>query len=124
MSIETHKDLDVWKKALDWAERVYLCSAKFPHEERFGLTIQLRRAAISVACNIAEGAGRGGTKEFVRFIGIAKGSLAEAHTLLLLARRMAFLEVSSADILLEQADELGRMLPGLQNALGRTLTNR
>ncbi len=83
---KTHKDLDAWKKAMELAQDVYLCTKRLPDDERFGLTSQLRRAAVSVPSNIAEGAARGSSVEFVRFLHIALGSLAELETQLLLVR--------------------------------------
>ncbi len=86
--LRSHHDLDVWKLSLDWVEAVYRCSSMWPSDERFGLVSQVRRSAVSVAANIAEGAGRRGTGEFIQFVGIARGSLAEAETHLLIARRL------------------------------------
>ena len=84
--VKTHKDLDAWKKAMELALEVYRCTKRFPADERFGLTSQLRRAAVSVPSNFAEGAARGSSVEFVRFLHIALGPLAEVETQLLLAQ--------------------------------------
>ena len=75
-----HKDLDVWKKGMDLVEKIYSISNSFPDSERFGLTSQIRRAAISVPSNIAEGTGRKSDKELLQFISMALGSLAELET--------------------------------------------
>jgi len=80
--------LEVWQKSIGLAELVYRLSAKFPPEEKFGLTSQVRRAAASVAANIAEGSEREGTREFLQFLGIANGSIAKTETLLILAARL------------------------------------
>lgn len=85
-----HKELDVWKKGMDLVEKIYSLSASFPAEERFGLTSQIRRAAVSVPSNIAEGAARKSDKELLQFISIAIGSLAELETQYLIAIRLGF----------------------------------
>jgi four helix bundle protein len=87
-----HKDLDVWKKGMELVERVYSMSRAFPDSERFGLTSQLRRAAVSIPSNIAEGAARKSDKELLQFLSIAIGSLAELETQYLIAIRLGFLE--------------------------------
>lgn len=117
MSVHSYRDLEVWKKSLDWAEAINRASSTFPREETYGLTSQIRRAAVSTPANIAEGAARSGTKEFLHFLGIARGSLAEAETLLLLAGRLGFLDENQLETLLAQADEIGRMTAGLKQSL-------
>jgi four helix bundle protein len=117
LSVQTHRDLDVWKLSLDWVEAVYRCSASWPSDERFGLISQVRRAAVSVAANIAEGAGRKGTGEFVQFIGIARGSLAEAETHLLIARRLGYLTPDKLTPVLADMQRIGSMLAVLTTKL-------
>lgn len=102
---------------------VYRETKSLPQDERFGLTSQLRRAAVSVASNIAEGHGRDSPGDLARFCGIALGSLAEAETQLLLAGELAFLELSRVDGLLQQADQIGKMLRGLIRSTKRTHPN-
>lgn len=85
-----HYDLEVWKDGMRLAREVYRVSAAFPDSERFGLTAQIRRAAVSVPSNIAEGAGRGGRLEYARFLRIARGSLMELDTQLWIARDLGF----------------------------------
>lgn len=114
-----YRDLHVWRKALDWAETVYKLTAGWPREERFGLVSQVRRSAISVASNIAEGAARRTTGEFVQFVGIAQGSLAEAETQLLLAQRPGYATDRDASALLAASAEISRMLAGLASSLRR-----
>ena len=114
-----YRDLHVWSRALDWAEAIYKATAGWPRDERFGLTSQARRAAISVASNIAEGAARRTTGEFIQFIGVAQGSLAEVETQIFLARRLGYLSKGSADALLRGSDEISRMLAGLVTSLAR-----
>jgi four helix bundle protein len=111
--VRHYRDLLVWQKALDWVERVYAATRPWPSEERFGLTSQLRRAAVSVPSNIAEGCARRSTADFLRFLSIARGSLAEAETQLMLGRRLSYLEEVQIGPLLEAADEISRMLAGL-----------
>lgn len=79
-SLRSYRELEVWKKSIDLAEAIYRASSKFAPDERFGLTVQIRRAAISVPSNIAEGAARTGTGEYVQFLSVASGSLAELET--------------------------------------------
>lgn len=114
-----YRDLDVWKLAVDWVEAVYRATSNWPSEERFGLTSQLRRAAVSVASNIAEGAARRSTGEFLQFIGMARGSLAEAETQLLIASRLGYLDATRTEALLADADRISRMLVSLAASLKR-----
>lgn len=102
---------------MDLAVTVWKLSAGFPAEERFGMTSQLRRAASSVPANIAEGAGRSGTGEFLQFLGIASGSLAETETFLLLAERLQLLPPERSKAALDQAEAVGRMLTALKRSL-------
>ena len=115
--IRGYRDLLVWRKAMDWVERVYEATSHWPRDERFGLISQIRRAAVSVASNIAEGAARRSTGEFIQFLGISRGSLAEAETQLLLAERLGYLPDSDADALLGAAEEISRMLVALNISL-------
>ena len=116
-TLKSYRDLEVWKKSIDWVERIYLASKTFPQEERFGLTSQLRRAAVSIPSNIAEGAARSGTGEFLQFLSVASGSLAEAETQVMIANRLGMLEKSEMDSLLSQAEEISKMLGGLKRSL-------
>jgi len=118
-AISNYRDLNVWRKSLDWAEAIYRGTAQWPRDERFGLISQVRRSATSVASNIAEGAARRTTGEFAQFVGIAQGSLAEAETQLLLAQRLGYLSGDDANSLLGASAEISRMLAGLTSALRR-----
>ncbi len=111
--IRHYRDLLVWQKAMAWVENVYGSSRDWPAEERFGLISQVRRAAVSVPSNIAEGCARRATGDFIRFLNIARGSLAEAGTQLILAERLSYLPASDAQSLLNSADEISRMLSSL-----------
>ncbi len=109
--MKTHMDLDVWKKSMDFVENIYKVSSQFPKEEMYGLTSQIRRAAVSVPSNIAEGASRQGSKEFVQFLYISLGSLSEVETQIMLAKRLNF--VSNIDIILKEITTIKKMLNGL-----------
>ena len=115
--IRGYRDLLVWRKAMDWVEGVYEATSHWPRDERFGLISQTGCAAVSVASNIAEGAARRSTGEFIQFLGISRGSLAEAETQLLLAERLGYLPDSDADALLGAAEEISRMLVALNISL-------
>ena len=115
--LRSYRDLEVWKKSIDWVEAIYRASRNWPRDERFGLISQARRAAVSVPANIAEGAERTGTREFLQFLSVAKGSLAETETHLILAGRLGFLPMMEQEPLLAQAAEIGRMLSGLTKSL-------
>ncbi|MCH8839471.1 MAG: four helix bundle protein [Planctomycetes bacterium] len=109
--------LDVWQKAVEFANRVYEASRGFPSDERFGLTSQMRRAAVSISSNIAEGSGRSSDKDFAHFIEIAYGSLMEVTSQAQVAVRQSFLESQTRDELYQRAEELARMLSGLRSSL-------
>ena len=116
-ALKSYQELEVWKKSIDSAEMVYRTSAEFPVEERFGLTSQVRRAATSIPANIAEGAERHDPREFLQFLSIASGSLAETETFLILALRLNLAKSGQIDTLLAQSEEVGRMLNGLKRSL-------
>ncbi|HEY0595727.1 four helix bundle protein [Sphingopyxis sp.] len=90
-----HERLEVWRDAMSLVESIYRVTSRFPAEERFGLTLQMRRSAVSVPSNIAEGAARRSTQEYLRFLSIARGSLAELDTQIQIAARLAFIETAS-----------------------------
>ena len=115
--IKSYRDLKVWAKALDLAEAVYVTSRSWPREELYGLTSQIRRAAVSVSSNIAEGQGRVSTKEFLHHLSIARGSLFELETQVLLAERLSYSPKETTDNLLTRADEISRMLIRLYQSL-------
>ncbi len=115
--LKSYRDLEVWKKSIDWVELIYNVSNRFPRDEKFGLTSQIRRAAVSVPANIAEGAARTGTGEFLQFLSVASGSLAEVETFLILAERLGYLPEADRQVLETKADEISRMLGGLKRSL-------
>ena len=114
---QNHRDLKVWQTSIDLVETVYRLSRDWPNHELYGLVSQVRRASVSVPANIAEGAGRRSTGEFIQFVGIARGSLAELETLFVVAGRLGYLDDSVLDHLLSDVAEVGRMLTGLMHSL-------
>jgi four helix bundle protein len=108
--LKTHKDLDVWQKAMELAIEVYSITKEFPREEAYGLTLQVRRSAFSIPSNIAEGAARNSKKEFVQFLYVAMGSVAELETQLILASRIGFIDHKSV---FEHIERVRKMLLGL-----------
>ena len=109
----SYKDLVAWRKAMVMALDIYRATRAFPKDETYGLGSQLRRAAVSVPSNIAEGQGRYSRREFHRFLNNARGSVSEIETQIILARELAYLPRTEADDLLMKAAELGRILNGL-----------
>ncbi len=107
-------ELKVWHRSHEFALAIYRLSGRFPPSERFGLTTQLRRAALSVPTNIAEGSKRLGRQEFARFLNIAEGSLAETEYLLMFSRDLGYLGDQGSKASLAEADEIARMLNALR----------
>jgi four helix bundle protein len=122
MSVQSYRQLIAWQKAMELVKLVYGMTDKFPREELFGLTQQLRRAATSIPSNIAEGQGRRSTKEFLHHLGIAYGSLMEVETQNLIAEMRAYVSAKEASAVMEAAAEVGRLINGLSNSLRRKLT--
>ncbi|MGD0515985.1 MAG: four helix bundle protein [Thermoguttaceae bacterium] len=119
MPIRDYRDLIVWQKAIDLVEAVYQATTAFPREEVYGLTFQVRRAAVSVPSNIAEGHGRTSTRDFLNFLSIAHGSLKEVETQLVIAERLKYMNQRVKESLLERSTEVGRLISGLSNSLKR-----
>ena len=109
--------LGVWQKAVELADRVYALTRNFPDAERFGLTSQMRRAAVSVSSNVAEGSGRSSDKDFAHFVEIAYGSLMEVVSQSQIALSQAFLGQAGRNDIYTGAEELARMLSGLRSSL-------
>jgi len=105
-----------WQKAMDMVTEIYRVSREWPKEELYGLTSQLRRAAVSVPSNIAEGRGRGGSAEYSRYLSIAYGSLCELETQLYIAQRLAYLDHNDLDRLIRQTTEVAQLLHGLMKS--------
>jgi four helix bundle protein len=133
--MQDFKELKVWQKAHQLALDAYQMTSRFPREEMFGLTSQIRRAAVSIAANIAEGRGRGGDGDFKRFLQIAQGSAAELDYELLLARELHYITPEQHAGIQSQVEEVGRMLnrfiqtlaapnsPGAQERSQRPMAN-
>ena len=111
--VRSYRDLLVWQRAMDLAAATYELTRAYPRDELFGLTSQSRRAAASIAANIAEGYGRASRRTYSHFLRIAQGSLKELETHLILAERVGVTPPGSTEALLDKADELGRMLRSL-----------
>ena len=110
-----HHDLKVWQEAMDLVKMIYQSSSSFPESENFGLKSQIRRAAISVPSNIAEGAARTSAKEFLQFLSISRGSLSEVETQMLISKNLGYLK--NPDHVMEQIDKVFGLLGGLINSL-------
>jgi four helix bundle protein len=109
--------LDVWQRAVNHADYIYTATRSFPSDERFGLTNQMRRAAVSVSSNIAEGSGRASDIDFARFLEFSYSSLMEVVSQSTVARRQLFLPQPAFDTIYRESEELSRMLSGLRSTL-------
>ena len=116
-TITTYKDLIVWQKSIELVNEVYAVTRRFPKEEMFGLTNQIRRAAVSIPANIAEGWGRSSTKNYVQFIKISLGSLFELETLIIIAQDQSYIEEHVKNKTSEEIAEIGKMLNKLMQNL-------
>lgn len=117
MSVKHYKDLIVWQKAMNLVERVYQETKAFPREELYGLTNQLRRAVVSIPSNIAEGQARQSAAEFRNFLSIARGSLAEVETQILIAMRLKYLTKEQVVSIMATHQEISKMIPALMAKL-------
>ncbi len=115
--IRTYRDLLVWQKAMGLVTEVYRISRAFPREEVYGLTSQLRRCAVSIPSNIAEGYGRSATKDYIRFLRVAMGSLYELQTQVQIAVNLDYLTSGSSDPVFDLAREIERMMSSLLSKL-------
>ena len=113
--MKAHHKLQVWQRSIKFVTEIYQLTEKFPQSELYGLINQMRRAAVSIASNIAEGAGRSGKKEFKRFLSIAQGSIAELETQLIIAENLGY--CSDIHGLLSELDEISKMIIGLMKSL-------
>ncbi len=117
MGVKNYRDLIVWQKAMDLVTQVYQATERFPQKEVFGLTNQIRKAAVSIPSNIAEGQGRNTDRDFRHFLSIARGSLQEVETQLEIARRLGYLHKEELFDIIEQSSEVARLINGLSRAL-------
>jgi four helix bundle protein len=113
----SYRDLIVWQRAVELSFAIYKLTARFPADERFGLTNQLRRAAVSVASNIAEGYGRATKGEYIQFLGHARGSIFEVQTQLVIAQGLGFATIDCFRLAENHSDEVGRMLVSMLSKL-------
>jgi len=114
--VRSYRDLRVWQQAMDLAEETYRATERFPEHERYGLVTQIRRAAVSVASNIAEGNARS-TGDYLRHLLVSSGSLTEMETQFMLSDRLGFIQHGQAESLLGTCDQVGHMLGGLRRTL-------
>ncbi|MDQ6652407.1 MAG: four helix bundle protein [Acidobacteriota bacterium] len=119
-----HEKLDVWKRSMDLVVRIYKATEVFPTHERYGLTSQIRRAAVSIPANIAEGAARQSSKEFAHFLSNAQGSASELETELLIAQKLEYLDSVGYFEMRNEIASVGRMLIGLAQSVRRNFTSR
>lgn len=117
MPIRTYKDLTVWQRAIDLAAEAYRCTRTFPIDERYGITQQIRRAAVSISSNIAEGQGRYHRSEYLHHLSYARGSLQELQSLLTVAERLGYVFGTAPETVNDLCDQVGRMLAGLRQSL-------
>ena len=115
-----YQDLQVWQKACALAPLIYKLATKLPQSEIHALSNQMRRSAISVPSNIAEGWGRNATPDFIRFLRIARGSLAELETQIIIAVKLEYLTAEETDLAIDQIKEIGQMLVGMIRGLSQT----
>ena len=113
----THRDLDAWKRSIDLVVKIYKATENFPKEEIYGITSQIRRAAVSIPSNIAEGAGRNSDKEFMHFLSISLGSIAEVDTQLLICKKLQLISEKSYDELEIEIINVRKLILGLKRYL-------
>lgn len=120
---QCYQDLKVWQRSMELVTAVYKRTAEFPKHELYGLTSQIRRAAVSVPSNIAEGQGRRSPKEFCQFLRHAKGSLMEVETQTIVAVRLSYISSESGNAVLKMSAEIGKMLNGLIDSQTRSIAS-
>ncbi|MGA3066523.1 MAG: four helix bundle protein [Tepidisphaeraceae bacterium] len=117
MALKHYREQVAWQKAIDLVEAVYRISRRFPQNEQFGLINQLRRASVSVPCNIAEGQGRRLRKQFAMYLRVARGSVQEVETQLIIAERLGYVTSDELNPVRERAQEVSRLVSGLLRAI-------
>ena len=115
--MHNYKELRVWKQAIALATKIYNCTKEFPKEEKYGLSSQMQRAAVSIASNIAEGSGRNGGAEFRLFVGYASGSACELETQIIIAKEVKFISEEKAEELILKITDIQKMIYGLLKSL-------
>ena len=114
---KTHKDLDVWKNSINFVTEIYKLTGNFPKEEIYCISNQMRRAAVSIPSNIAEGAGRKHNKEFIQFLHIAMGSSSELETQIFISKNLNYISEEQMNTILEKLYDIRKMLSGLLKAV-------
>jgi len=122
--MSSYRDLIAWKKSMDLVEHIYMATGGFPKSETYGLRSQMRRSAVSIPCNIAEGQGRGSDLDFIRFLTISRGSVLELETQTEIARRLGLLSDATAKQLFGEVCEVGRIVNGLISGIERKPAHR
>jgi len=117
MAIGSHKNLDVWKKSMDLVTQVYSLTKTFPKEELYGLSSQMRRAAISIPSNLAEGRSKRTTRDYIRVANMSYGSASELETQLIIAKNLGFAAEDQLNAVINELTEIGKMLYGLVTSL-------
>jgi four helix bundle protein len=117
VALSQYQELIAWQKAVDLVIQVYRATEEFPRSEQFGLSHQIRRTAVSIPSNIAEGQGRETTRDFLRFLAITRGSIQELETQILIAFRLGYLKEQEQTQLIESLAEVGRLVSGLRRSL-------
>ncbi|MCS7216038.1 MAG: four helix bundle protein [Thermodesulfovibrio sp.] len=117
MKIQSYQDLQVWKKGIELTEKIYQVCKSFPQEEKYALTSQIQKSAISIPANIAEGWGRNSKKEYIQFLSIARGSVYELETHLIIAQKIGYIQEALLKELLQMTESLGKMLLSLIRSL-------
>ena len=122
--MENYKELKVWQKSVSFCIELYGVVKKFSENERYGLITQIQRASTSVPANIAEGWGRGSTKEYIQFLHIARGSLMELETHLIIAQKLSYIDTVNANIFQRYIEGIGKMINQLINSLNKANKQR
>ncbi|USO00336.1 MAG: four helix bundle protein [Phycisphaeraceae bacterium] len=115
--MRSYRDLEAWKLGISLTKRIYQITGGFPDSERYGLISQLRRASVSIPSNIAEGWGRGSTTEYARFLRVARGSMYEVETQLIIAKELAYLQDEELRRTMDETSQCGRVLSGLLKSI-------
>ena len=119
--MRSHHDLDVWRKSIDIVTTIYEITKSFPNSEQYGLTNQIRRSAVSIPSNIAEGAGRNSLKEFIYFLSVTLGSIAELETQLIIANNLNFIKDKTLNDVLEELISIRKMTLGLKKSIDKKI---
>ena len=122
MGVTDHRELVAWQKAVDLVELLYRRTQSLPKEELYGLKSQMRRAAVSIPSNIAEGQARRTTRDFIHFLSVARGSLKELETQIIISRRLGYVNATQQSELIDATEEVSRLISGLNRSLNAKQT--